>query len=65
MIAGGLSQISVDRVDNLGRRMSPVMSQVSITVLNIIIIIIIIMIRRSWWRVQDPGTSPDRCQITR
>lgn len=63
MIAGGLSQISVDRVDNLGRRMSPVMSQVSITVLNIIIIII--MIRRSWWRVQDPGTSPDRCQITR
>ena len=62
--AGGLSQISVDRVDNLGRSMSPVMSQVTITVI-IIIMIMIIIIRRSWWRVLGPGTSPDRCRIIR
>ena len=61
IVAGGLSQISVDRVDNLGRSMSPVMSQVIIMIM--IITIIIIIIRRSWLGAQGPGTTPDRCRI--
>ena len=67
LVAGGLSQISVDRVDNLGRSMSPVMSQVIITIIIIIIIIIITIIitinRRSLLGVLGQGTSPDRCRI--
>ena len=62
LVAGGLSQISVDRVDNLGRSMSPVMSQV-IMIIIIIITIIIIIIRRSLLGVPGQGTYPDRCLI--
>lgn len=60
LVAGGLSQISVDRVDNLGRSMSPVMSQV---IIIIIITIITTVIRRSWLGALGQGTSPDRCRI--
>ena len=48
IVAGGLSQISVDRVDNLGRSMSPVMSQVIIIIIIIISIIIIILGGAGW-----------------